>query len=102
MNYDQNGDSNIRVEVREQLYEGNTRVNNNNIIKNQTKSQGSYNIELFSHAAEYYLTITASKQANITLILGKLSFTHLIAGRSLMLTYPTVFEIFSPGDSIMI
>jgi hypothetical protein len=73
-----------------------------NLIKNRTKSEGSYNVELNSYAAEYYLTITSIKPTNITLILAKISFTHLVAGRSLMISYPSIFAIFSPGNSIMV
>lgn len=72
------------------------------IIKNQTTAENSYNIELIPYLDDYIITVKASKATKILLILAKISFTHLIAGRSLMVTQPSVFEIFTPGDAVMV
>jgi hypothetical protein len=102
MNYDNKGDSSISYQVTQKLSNGTTNNNSSTLMKSQTKSEGSYNIELYSLPADYYLTITSLQPTNITLVLAKISFTHLVAGRSLMISYPSIFEIFSPGNSIMI
>ena len=73
-----------------------------NIIEHQLEIEGSYNLQLYSQVADYTLRIRAQRPTNVSIILAKVSLTHLVAGRTLVVTNPAIFQIFSPGDSIMI
>lgn len=72
------------------------------LIQNKTQSEGTYNLQLYSQSADYSLQIKTSRPTKISIILAKVSLTHLVATRTLMYTYPATFQVFSPGDSIMI
>ncbi len=78
------------------------KMNNRDVVKNVIKSEGSYNVDLLDNKDDYYLNIDTQVKTNVSIILAKVAFTHLVAGRSLVVTYPSIFEIFSPGDSLMI
>ena len=67
-------------------------------------SEGSYNLEAELGAGQNYkLRMTSDKDIEVSLIMLGKTFSHLIAGRTQLLTRPnTVFEIFTPNKSIMV
>ena len=85
LNYDLNKDNNIKISANL------PKMNGKDVIKNVLKSEGSYNVDLLYTSDDYYLNIDTQLKTNLSIILAKVAFTHLVAGRSLVLTYPSIF-----------
>lgn len=68
-----------------------------------TVSESSFNIEIAAKRGNYTLVMESPVSIKVSLILVKKSFSHLKVGSSYLITDPeTVFEIYSPGKSVMI
>ena len=72
------------------------------MIQGVSKVEGSYNIEMKHFKGSYFMTISSKGNVTIELIIAKKAFTHLISGSSILMKNEGIFEIFSPGGSIMI
>ena len=73
-----------------------------NAIIETFQSEGSYNVELKAFKGNYMFSVRSNMGITISIVFAKQTLTHLQAANTMMVRNPNTFEIFSPGNSIII